>query len=213
MTTETMLQRSQDVCVPCAETHLELCYKVGLGSHMETIKDIILRAKHWQVFIILVILPLIAEFATTLLIPGDVNPSNGETLLSMTTMFFYLACVLAWFWAVGSFSSSIVAPDLQMKDGFFYFALIYPLLYIPLFISIVFKPGPTTLLISPLHLFGMYCMFYALYFVSKSLAMAETGRSVTFYEYAGPFFLIWFYPLGVWLIQPKINQLYAPRRS
>lgn len=180
---------------------------------METIKDIILRAKHWQVFIILVILPLIAEFATTLLIPGDVNPSNGETLLSMTTMFFYLACVLAWFWAVGSFSSSIVAPDLQMKDGFFYFALIYPLLYIPLFISIVFKPGPTTLLILPLHLFGMYCMFYALYFVSKTLAMAETRRSVTFYEYAGPFFLIWFYPLGVWLIQPKINQLYASRRS
>jgi len=49
--------------------------------------------------------------------------------------------------------------------------------------------------IVPLHFFAMFCLFYDLYFVSKSLVTAETRRPVTFYDYAGPFFLIWFFPM------------------
>ena len=56
-------------------------------------------------------------------------------------------------------------------------------------------------------------MFYNLYFVSKSLLIAETGKSATFSEYAGEFFLLWFYPIGVWLIQPRINRLYVKTQS
>ena len=57
----------------------------------------------------------------------------------------------------------------------------------------------------------MYCMFYLLYFVSKSLVLAETDKTATFYDYAGPFFLMWFYPIGIWIIQPRINRLYSER--
>ncbi len=52
-------------------------------------------------------------------------------------------------------------------------------------------------------------MFYDLYFVSKNLVLAETSKSASFYDYAGPFFLIWFFPVGVWFIQPRINRLYG----
>jgi len=47
-----------------------------------------------------------------------------------------------------------------------------------------------------------------IYFVSKSLVLAETGRPAVFYDYAGPFFLVWFFPIGVWIVQPRINRLY-----
>jgi hypothetical protein len=45
-------------------------------------------------------------------------------------------------------------------------------------------------------------MFYNLYFVSKNLVVAETGKPASFHDYAGPFFLIWFFPIGIWFIQP-----------
>jgi hypothetical protein len=49
--------------------------------------------------------------------------------------------------------------------------------------------------------------------VAKNLVKAETGKRVTFYDYAGPFFLLWFFPIGVWFIQPRINQLYAEKHN
>jgi hypothetical protein len=27
------------------------------------------------------------------------------------------------------------------------------------------------------------------------------------------FFLIWFFPIGVWIIQPRINRLYAVKKN
>jgi len=53
----------------------------------------------------------------------------------------------------------------------------------------------------------MFCMFYIIYFVSKTLKMAELQRNVSFSDYAGEFFLIWLYPIGIWFVQPKINEL------
>src|SRR5262249_22613374 len=44
--------------------------------------------------------------------------------------------------------------------------------------------------------------------ISKSLVLAETTKPASFYDYAGPFFLLWFFPLGVWFTQPRINRLY-----
>ena len=59
----------------------------------------------------------------------------------------------------------------------------------------------------PLHLLMMFSVLHALYFVSKSLLIAERDRPVSFTEYAGAFFLIWFLPVGIWTIQPRINRL------
>lgn len=63
-------------------------------------------------------------------------------------------------------------------------------------------------IIFPLHFFAMYCMFYLLYFVSKSLTLAESGKPASFYDDSGPFFLLWFFPIGIWIAQPRINRLY-----
>jgi hypothetical protein len=60
----------------------------------------------------------------------------------------------------------------------------------------------------PMHFLMMFCAFHILYFVSKSLLIVETGSPVSFYDYAGAFFLIGFFPVGVWTIQPRINRLY-----
>jgi hypothetical protein len=133
-------------------------------------------------------------------------------LLAEVTMPLFMISLVLWLWSMGSFLSSIVAPSLRLRVGFFRFALIYPALYFLPFFYIVFilNPKPTVLtLIVPFHLFATFCMFYSLYFVSKSLALAETSKPATFYDYAGPFFLIWLFPIGIWIVQPRINRIYA----
>ena len=71
------------------------------------------------------------------------------------------------------------------------------------------QPDPAIFaLIIPLHLFSMSCIFYCLYFNAKALKTVEWQKPVTFSDFAGEFFLIWFFPIGIWIIQPRINQLF-----
>jgi hypothetical protein len=130
-------------------------------------------------------------------------------VMTLSTLGFFV-----WFWSLGSYFNSIVQPELRMESGFFRVALIYPPFYFVFFIATFqsFSPGLFGLII-PLHLFGMVCMFYLLYFVSKSLVFAETSKPALFYDYAGPFFLLWFFPIGIWIVQPMVNRLYSERQN
>jgi len=127
----------------------------------------------------------------------------------------FMFCFFGWIWSLGLFLNSIVQSALRLKVGPFRFALIYPALYVFAFMAVFFQSAKPVLfaIIFPFHLLAMFCMFYLLYFASKSLVLAETGKPASFSDYAGPFFLIWFYPIGVWFIQPRVNRLYAERRD
>jgi hypothetical protein len=63
-------------------------------------------------------------------------------------------------------------------------------------------------LIFPLHLISMFCVFYCLYFVTKVIKTVERQEKVSFGDCLGDFFLIWFFFIGIWIIQPRINALY-----
>jgi hypothetical protein len=62
-------------------------------------------------------------------------------------------------------------------------------------------------IILPLHLFSICCIVYCLYFVAKTFKTVELQRETTFSDFVAEFFLIWFYPIGVWVLQPKINRM------
>ena len=182
---------------------------------MKAIGNVFLRAKHWQMFLLLFAAPTIAEFSAIGVIPARILSwrdlgAGGIFFLGM--MVLYLLCFLAWFWSMGLFFRSIVKAELRMETRFFRFALIYPVVYVPVFFLLVIPDtGVPVWVILPLHLACMVCLFYLVYFVSKNLVLAEAGKQVSFYEYAGPFFLLWFFPIGVWIVQPKVNQLYEEK--
>tara|TARA_B110000046_G_C13016331_1_gene408942 strand:+ start:1352 stop:1558 length:207 start_codon:yes stop_codon:yes gene_type:complete len=62
-------------------------------------------------------------------------------------------------------------------------------------------------IIFPLHLLSMFGIFHSLWFNAKVIKSIELHRTGTFGEFAGEFFLIWFFPIGIWFIQPKINKM------
>jgi len=176
-----------------------------------------LRAKHWQVFI-----PVFGVyFVGQMVLLGSVLvPPRSQEVFSKGGLFAGVLMTLStlglfvWFWSLGSFFNSIVQPELKMRSGFFRFALVYPPFYFVFFVATLQLFNPRLLaLILPLHLLAMICMFYLLYFVSKSLVLAETSKPASFYDYAGPFFLLWFFPVGIWIVQPRVNQLYSERKN
>ena len=184
---------------------------------MNLITSFFLRAKHWQIFFLLFGVYIVGEVAamsSLLATAGSPEDFGKGSLLFGVVMLPFMLGFLFWFWSMGSFLSSIVHPALRMKMGFFRFALIYPALYVVAFIAAFQSSNPALLMvIFPFHLFAMFCLFYDLHFVSKNLVLAETSKSAAFYDYAGPFFLLWFFPVGIWIVQPRINRLYSEKKS
>jgi hypothetical protein len=179
------------------------------GVDLKGITSFFLRAKHWQIFILVFVVYLVGQLALV----GAIMFSKGGLLAGLVMTLSTLG-LFVWFWSLGSYFNSIVRPELRMKSGFFRVALIYPPFYFVFFIASFESSSPGLFkLIIPLHLFAMVCMFYLLYFVSKSLVLAETSKPALFYDYAGPFFLLWFFPIGIWIVQPKVNRLYSERQN
>ncbi len=180
---------------------------------MNPLATFLLRAKHWQIFILVIgpfIIGMAIEFNSDW---KPISTTGGLGTASLTSamlcLIFYFG-FLAWLWASGTFLHSILRPELRMKTRFFRFSIIYPALYFFLFFATFFTSKPIVLaLIFPLHALATFSMFYLLYFVSKNLVSAEAGKPVTFSDYAGPFFLLWFFPIGIWFVQPRLNRLYG----
>lgn len=167
---------------------------------MKAIQAFFLRAKHWHIFVLLFAIPQVASFAA---------------IVTMQYMFFTVVtaasvlCLLAWCWSLGSFLSSGLKAQFQMKPAFFRFAVLYPILYVPVFFWFVLSSANgAVVVIVPLHLLAMACMVYVLYFVSRNLVMAETGKPASFSDHIGTLMLFWFFPVGVWFVQPRVNRLY-----
>jgi hypothetical protein len=125
-----------------------------------------------------------------------------------------------WFYALGTRLQEKLPIGVDMNIRRFKISLLIPVLYI--FTLSVFmysrlsygtafdqpRPGIIALIV-PFHLIAMFCIFYCLYFNAKALKTVEWQRQVSFSDFAGEFFLIWFFPFGIWIIQPRINKLFA----
>jgi len=180
-----------------------------------SVADYFLRAKHWQIFLLLFGTFCVAGFVSF----TEARALSAERLgiaglLSWALLGLAQLSLAVWLWSLGSFLASIAPPTLRLSLGIFRFALIYTPVYF--FAFNIFFGDLRPLLIAfvlPLHLLAMFCMVYSLYFVSKSLVSAERGEPVSFSSYAGALFLIWFFPIGVWIVQPRVNRLYADKKN
>jgi hypothetical protein len=184
---------------------------------MDWIRNLFVRAKHWQIFLLFVAIFAIGELPMLGYAASSASSPEGFAeafvVVEIVTAVSAL-CYLLWLWSMGSFLNSLLSPGLRLKTGVFLFTLMFTSIYVFGFMMLFQNVNSIGFaVIIPLLLFAAFCMFYNFYFVSKSLVIAETGKGATFSEYAGEFLLLWFYPIGIWFIQPRINRLYAQTQS
>lgn len=71
-----------------------------------------------------------------------------------------------------------------------------------------FIPDFSSLSIVPLlFMTALITYIYVFYFAAKTIKTAETQKEMKFGDFASEFFLIVFFPIGVWILQPRINKL------
>lgn len=64
-------------------------------------------------------------------------------------------------------------------------------------------------ILAPIGIVIFFCVIYILDFAGTVLLLAENDKYPNFSEFAGPFFSFWFFPIGIWFVQPRINRVYA----
>lgn len=139
-------------------------------------------------------------------------------------MVAFIAFFFGWLFSLGSNLFKRLPAKAKMSFTRFQVFFSIPVIYMLVlcgFMAISYSDTPSTtptapwivLLIIPVHLFSMFCVFYCLYFVAKTLKAVEWQKPVTFSDYVGEFFLLWFFPIGVWFIQPRINKLFGSTPS
>ena len=165
-----------------------------------------IRARHWQLFIIMIGGMIGSQF---LIIASSFN---HIVFAASTTLFALL--FFGWIFSIGTVANEILPEELKSSPKYMQASLIYAVSYLLFASMFVFKPGGTLPgYVVFMHLAAMAGIFYSMLFTAKQLAKLDTGNNVTFYQYSGPFFMLWFFPIGIWFLQPKINKLLTTKNA
>jgi len=173
--------------------------------HKKEKMRIYLKAKHWQLFIVLIGAMFMAQ---ALMASSIINEGMPNVVSFVVPMMLLSIVYFGWFWAISSACYKVLPKELASSPRPMQIALIYAFAYIVLSGIFFFGKGakpPGYVVV--MHLLAMVSIFYSLGFTAKQLTKLEQNKNVTFFSYSGPFFLMWFFPIGVWFIQPKVNQL------
>lgn len=189
-----------------------------------------LSAKHWHLFIPMFAIPFIIQTLMMQQMLGSFTdaleqPGAPPALPEFTNLFMvnigvtllYMILFYAWLWSIGFGLQSKIPSTINMKLGKFKFAIIFPMIYMPILIYLIssimtdpldFNFGYFAVII-PVHFIAMICIFYTLYFAAKTIKTAEVKEELRFIDFVAEFLLLWVYPVGVWILQPRINALHA----
>ncbi len=129
------------------------------------------------------------------------------------------APLMLWMYFAGTELQKLAASYERLGLGFFTFNLIFAFLYLLSFcmlLAVVFDRGRIGPefgvylgIAIPAQLYAIFALYHAVFFVSKCLTILELRRPVHFRDAARTFFLLWFFPIGVWYIQPRMKLIFS----
>lgn len=180
-----------------------------------------LRAKHWQIFIVIFIIPYSLQIIAMTIIKNDIERIG---IISPFIMVIFFLALFGWFWSIATGLLMKIPGGIKMKIRKFKILVIIPMVYIPLAFGLmnsIFDIGANDsgdpngaiigfsfMIMFPLHILSIFGLLYSFYYVAKTFKTVELQRETTFSDFAGDFFLFLIFPIGVWIIQPKINSIF-----
>lgn len=163
-----------------------------------------LKLKHWELFLMLA-LPTVM----TLMFRIPLKP-----LVVASIGLFMLLVLFLWMYSIGSWSNRRL-PEARRRSPLPYavglaIPLVYLLMYIFLYIPQLADGPPSRppLWLLPMHMLSLAGIFYGLWYTARQFKSLQENEEADFLIFSSLFFLLFIFPLGVWLIQPEVNQLY-----
>ncbi len=172
--------------------------------------NIVLKIKHWQIFVITYAPLLIINF-----IPFK-DPFLGAAITGLAGV-WVLLCFSTWFWVVGShlFKESNASQKLELS--MFKVSLFIPIIMILFALILVgtyfIAPEklayiPINTILNRLQILYIFSFIYCAHFVAKYLKSVENNRISHFGESIPVFLLLWIYPIGIFPVQNRINKIF-----
>lgn len=155
----------------------------------------ILKLKHWQVFIYLLVGMIV--YGTTV---------AGNPLLSSFLRIAGALTYLSWPLLVGHALYQRTPEKIELPYNLF---IINSFLVIAGFsVAMIISGGEPIVFYGWLALavfYAGFAMIHSFAFPVKALRSIELGEEATVGQYIGDFFLVAFLPMGIWFLQPRIN--------
>ncbi len=170
--------------------------------------NIFTHAKAWQIFAVMMLPMLVAPLLAS-------SGASQQWLLVITL--FWAVVLIGWYYSIGAKSNEKLPINLKKDSKLYQLGYAVVLFYMaitafgfgfPVQNPENLKPDMPFWVI-PLHIAATAGMFYGLWFTAKQFTALFKQSEVQFIDYSGPFFLLWFAPIGVWFIQPKVNELFG----
>lgn len=106
-------------------------------------------------------------------------------------IFFFTELILTLaYYGYSAFISPFIFGDPQMMND----------------VEAMEKATMVFMIMIPFYFILIFSAFYLLYFVAKVLKTIERRTEVTFSAFVADFLLLFIYPIGIWFIQPKVNE-------
>ena len=195
-----------------------------------------LRAKHWHLFLLIIGPVVIGQISMLTLVfsrlEGSGGQPNPDEMMTIFGTFFSVVMLLSlvsygvifgWIYSLAVGTQRFIPDALKMNVQRFKIAFWIPIVYfVSMMIGMIFffqrvfeNPNAPVDeeffsyfgIIALCHLIAIGCIIYAMRFAAKAFKTAELKRRARFSDYIGEFFLLWFSFIGVWIIQPKVNEM------
>jgi hypothetical protein len=164
-----------------------------------------LKMKHWELFLM---------FA----IPTGMSWMFGlafDALVVAAIGLFMLIMLSLWIYSVAIWCNSKLPISRQSSTLLFCLSLVIPLVYVLVYFFFYLPllqtggaPAKPPLWLLPMHMLSMLSLFYSFWFTSSKFKLLLDNEDSGFMIFSSTFFLLFIFPLGVWIIQPSVNQLF-----
>ncbi|MBS2101223.1 hypothetical protein [Carboxylicivirga linearis] len=165
--------------------------------------QILLKAKHYQVFIILIIGLIINKIT----IEGD---QIYSALLSVIGFWIYFS----YPFIIGVSLHGFIAPNIKLNNTLYQINFLIFMATMSIVSILSDGQGMTFKGLAAIPvLYFFYAFLHYISFTAKIIKTIELGRVAKLNDYIGEFFLLVFLPIGIWFLQPRINRIIRPEEK
>jgi hypothetical protein len=169
----------------------------------------LLHLKHWQLFLLIVICG------------AWVSPSPLREIVNSVSVI----TLFSWIYSIGVYGQDRIAEMglkiMNLKLFKTNMVIVGISCVVVLVHSAITKEpsetssafGFTDIIFSVVAFYFVFAIFHTIFFVCKTIAKVEYRREVRFSDYFDYFFFMASVIIGIWVLQPKVNRLIAPKEE
>ena len=157
----------------------------------------ILELKHWHIFLTIIAINFLS----------DINPETLPFVNPFLSLLSILV-ILLWPLSLGYEMNHLLPPKMKLSPTLFILNgfIIVSALCLSTVLGQDLSYSGNGLSAIPVF-YGIFAILHLFTFPAKMLKSLELGRVAHFGDYAGDFFLFLFWPIGIWVIQPRVNRI------